>query len=100
MVWRGVLNSLGALVYIILVVTFINNAEKIFGQGEHKYFIPVIMLTLFVLSALVTSSLILGKPLMLYFDGQKKDSVKLLLYTIISLAVLLALVVLAYLGLR
>ena len=100
LILRGMLNALATSLYIIAIVTFINNAQKIFGNGDDKFFIPVIMLTLFVLSALITSLLILGKPLMLYFDGQKKDSVKLLLSTVISLAAILVLVLLSYLGLR
>lgn len=94
------IDSLGAVAYIFIVVLFLSNAEKIFGRADNKILAPVIMLTLFVLSALITSLLILGKPAMLYFDGQKKEGTLLLIYTIISLAVLFVLVVLAYLGLR
>jgi hypothetical protein len=36
---------------------------------------------LFVFSALVTGGLVLGRPLLLYIDGQKKEGVKLLLFT-------------------
>ena len=94
------LDALATSLYIIAIVMFFNNAQRIFGEQEDKFFIPVIMLTLFVLSVLITGSLILGKPAMFYFDGQKKEGIKLLFYTIISLAVILALVVLVYLGLR
>jgi len=95
----SILNSLGALAYIVLVVLFLNNAQSIFGKADN-FFAGVIMLTLFVLSALITSLLILGRPAMLYFDGQKKQGVELLLYTVLILVILFALVVLAYLGLR
>ncbi|MDO8668318.1 MAG: hypothetical protein Q7K35_04490 [bacterium] len=95
----GLLNSLGTVVYIIAVAAFLNNAQRIFGD-EKSFFIPIIMLMLFVLSALITSLLILGKPVIFYFEGRKKDSVKLLIYTIISFAGILALVILAYLGLK
>ena len=100
LVLLSVLNSLGVLVYVSLVALFFRNAERIFGNKPDNFLAPVIMLTLFVLSALITGSLVLGKPIMLYFDGQKKESIKLLVYTAISLAVILALVILAYLGLR
>lgn len=100
MILMGVLSSLGAVVYIIAVVAFLNNTQRIFGKGEDSFFVPVIMLMLFVLSALITGLIILGKPIMLYFDGWKKEAIKLLVYTIISLVVLFGLVVLAYLGLR
>jgi len=100
LVLTGVLDSLGTVVYIIAVTTFLNNAQRIFGDEENKFFIPIIMMLLFVLSALITGSLVLGKPIILYLDGQKKEGIKLLFYTAISLAVILVLVILAYLGLK
>lgn len=100
LVLSSVLSSLGAVIYIIAVVVFLNNAQRIFGKGEDSFFVPVIMLMLFVLSALITGSIILGKPAMLYFDGQKKEGTTLLFYTIISLVVILVFVILAYLWLK
>ena len=97
---RGVLNSLGTVIYIIAVTTFLNNAQRIFGKEDNSFFIPIIMMLLFVLSAPITGSFVLGKPIMLYLDGQKKEGVTLLLYTAFGLAVILALVILAYMGLR
>lgn len=94
------LHSLGVLAYVSLVVLFINNAEKIFGKEDNKYLAPMIFLLLFILSALITSLLVLGRPVYLYLEGKKMEGVKLLFYTIISLAVILALVILAYLGLK
>lgn len=75
------LNSLGVLIYIFLVSLFMNNGSKIFGQVDNKLISPIIFLLLFIFSALLTGFLILGKPLMLYIDGQKKEGVKLLFYT-------------------
>ena len=100
LVYLSILNSLGVLVYVSLVVLFMNNAEKIFGKMNNNSFAPIIFLLLFVLSALITGSLVLSKPAMLYLDGQKKEGITLLFYTIVSLAVILALVILVYLGLR
>jgi hypothetical protein len=96
----SVLHSLGVLVYVSLVALFMNNAEKIFGKTDNKFLSPVIFLLLFILSALITSSLVLGKPILLYLDGKKTEGVKLLIYTTVSLTVILALVILAYLGLK
>jgi hypothetical protein len=83
------LNSLGVLVYVFLVSLFMNNAEKVFGKVDNKFFAPVIFLLLFILSALTTGFLILGKPLMLYLDGAKKEAVKLLFYTGSSIFIIL-----------
>lgn len=95
----SVLNSLGVLVYVSLVVLFMRNAKNIFGENDN-FLTGVMVLLLFILSALVTGFLVLGRPAMLYFDGKKKEGVTLLIYTTISLAVILVLVILAYLGLR
>lgn len=77
----AVLNSAGVAAYIFLVAIFINNASKIFGPVDNKLISPVVFLLLFVFSALLTGFLILGKPVMMYLDGQKKEGVKLLLMT-------------------
>ena len=92
-------NSLCGLVYAALVVLFMSNAQNIFGKNDN-FLTGIIVLLIFILSALITGSLVLGKPAMLYLDGQKKEGITLLFYTIISLVVILALVIFAYLGLR
>ncbi|MFA6047258.1 MAG: hypothetical protein WCV59_04260 [Parcubacteria group bacterium] len=88
--------ALGEVVYIILVATFFRNAEKYLSQKPDTIFAPITLLLLLVLSAAVSGALILGKPATLYFDGQKKEAVKLfiltlgclLLFLIIALAIL------------
>lgn len=75
------LHSFGVVVYVFLVSLVLNNGERIFGAEDNELISPVIFLLLFVFSALLTSGLILGKPILLYLDGQKKESVKLLLAT-------------------
>ena len=85
------LNSLGVAVYVFLVSLVMNNGSKIFGEKDTAI-TPIAVLLLFVLSALVTSGLVLGRPVMLYLDGQKKEGVKLLVYTGLSLFILLVLV--------
>ncbi|MFA5155139.1 MAG: hypothetical protein WC453_01775 [Patescibacteria group bacterium] len=88
--WRGALDALGTVAYVALVSLVMNNAERFFGTTKTVVG-PIAFLLLFVFSALVTGGLILGKPLMMYLDGQKKESVKLLLYTGANLLVLLIL---------
>jgi len=88
---RAILNSLGVLIYVSLVATVLNNAAKIFGPLNNSMAGPIVFLMLFVFSALVTCSLVLGKPLLLYMEGLKKEGIKLFLYTGASLFVLLLL---------
>lgn len=96
MVSRSFLNSLGAAAYIAAVALFLSNAQNIFGKEEEKSFlIPLAMLLLFVLSAAVVGGLILGKPILLYLDGEKKTGIKLFLQ---SLAWLFGFTILAFLA--
>ncbi len=99
LIMLAILNSLGVGVYVFLVSLIMNHGSKIFGEKDTAV-TPVAVLLLFVLSALVTSGLVLGRPIMLYLDGQKKEGVKLLVYTGLSLFVLLILVLLTMMLMR
>lgn len=80
----GAMHSLGVLAYVSLVVLFMSNAQKIFGKNNNLT-TGVIVLLIFILLALVTGSLVLGRPILLYLDGKKAEAIKLLFYIIISL---------------
>ncbi len=90
--WLSVLNSLGVLAYVSLVVTFMQNAEKMFGK-EDNALTGVVVIMLFVLSAFITGSLVIGRPVMLYLDGKKAEAVRMLFYTGASLFILLLLAI-------
>lgn len=75
------LHSLGALAYVTAVATIMQNGAKIFGEKDN-FFSPVAFLLLFVLSASVVGALVLGRPILLYLDGFKKEAVKLFGYTV------------------
>lgn len=86
--WKtALINSLGTAIYIALVAFLMTNGNRFFGQGN-SILGGIGVLLLFTLSALIVGTLVLGKPLMLYLDGQKKEAVKLLFYTIIILAII------------
>jgi len=88
----GATHAFGVLVYIFLLATFFSQASDWLGKADQEIISPVAALMLFVFSALVTGGLVLGKPVMLYFDGHKKEGVKLLFFTGIGLFVFMALV--------
>ena len=85
----GIGNALGTVLYIFLISQIVIHGEQLFGKVENNFLSPMLFLLLFVFSALVTGSLVLGKPIMMYIDGQKKEAVRLLIYTGGSLFVLL-----------
>ena len=92
LVFYALANSLGVFLYVSGVAWFLFNGEKIFGQQEKNFWVPVAMLLIFILSALITGSLVLGRPIYLYLKGLKEESVKLLAYTIIFLFIITLLV--------
>ena len=77
-------NALGVTVYIILLVSFVFYVVEQFESEGFNIIIPIIMLSLFVLSASVMGYLFLAKPLMLYFDGKKKKAVSYFFKTVLS----------------
>jgi hypothetical protein len=88
----GATHAIGVLIYIFLLAVFFNGANDWFGKADKNIITPVAALMLFVFSALVTGGLVLGKPIMLYLDGQKKEGVKLLFFTGIGIFILMSLV--------
>lgn len=87
LIFISLLNALGTAVYIVAVSFIIRNGEKIFGKMEN-FLGPVAFLLLFVLSAAVTGALILGRPVILYFEDKKNEAIKLFLYTIVWLFII------------
>jgi hypothetical protein len=79
-------HSVGVLLYTALVVFILNNAQCIFGK-QMNYLGALAMLLLFVLSATIVGLLVLGKPVLLYMDGKKKEAIKLLFMTIVWLLI-------------
>lgn len=87
----GITHALGVFAYITLLSIFMSNASSWFGEKDQEIITPIVVLLLLVFSALVTGGLVLAKPLMLYIDGKKKEGVKLLFYTGLSIFVLILL---------
>ena len=89
--------ALAAVAYIILIVFGINRFSVLFP--EETIFIPMVMLSLFVLSAAVMAFLFFYEPFRLYIDGKKEDALKFFgkilgffaLFTVIFFVLILAL---------
>lgn len=75
-------NALATAVYITLVALLMFNGDRIFGSDDNSVITPISVLLLFVVSAGITASFVLLKPVMTYLDGQKKEAVMLLTYTL------------------
>ena len=81
LILQGFLFSLGVVAYVLLVVLIMVNGNSLFGT-MNNYWGPLAMLLLFTVSAAITGSLVFGKPVYLFLNGFKSESVKLALYTI------------------
>lgn len=74
------LNSISAAIYIALVVLLMNFTSSI-GTEDNSYIAPIMLVSLFTLSAAVMGYIFCYQPLKLYLDGEKKEAVKLFLQT-------------------
>ncbi len=95
------LNASGTALYVIFVSFFLFYAPQFFGENkEDTVFIPIAMLLLFVLSAAITGFLVIGRPVLWYLDGKKKEAVSLFMTTVGFLFVitLVAFLVMAVFG--
>ena len=89
------LHGAAAVVYIGAVVTFMLLAGPFFGTGV-EILGMMLMLMLFVFSAAFMSVVFFARPVTMYVDGQKKEALSLLAWTLASfctLGVLIGLVV-------
>lgn len=77
-----VVNAIGALGYILLVVSLMTYMSKHLPGKDPAFFAPLAFLSLFTLSAAVMGSLFIMQPLLLYLDGKKKAGVELFLKTV------------------
>ncbi|MDP2685385.1 MAG: hypothetical protein Q8P20_10235 [bacterium] len=60
-----------------------------FENKSNNFWTPVLILMLFVVSAAITGSLVLGRPIYLYLNDQKKEGLLFLTYTIAWLFMLM-----------
>ena len=82
------INSILTALYIALVSSVLFYGKN-FETGPDTVLMPMMMIMLFVFSATITAALVLGRPVLWYLDGKKREAVSLLLYTILIFFVLL-----------
>ncbi len=82
----ALLDALGTALYTGVISWVMNNGERFFGQS--RVFGPVAFLLLFILSASVTGSLVLGRPILMYLENKKREAVSVFIYTLVFLALI------------
>ena len=89
---KTILHTLGHALLVFLYVSgvawFMFNGKVFFGEFQN-FWGPVFMLLLFVLSATIVGTLVLGRPILLYLSGEKSEAVRFLVYTIFWLLVII-----------
>ena len=91
-VLQSLLHALGVFIYVFLIATIMNNGERLFGAMPKTVWGPVAFLSLFVVSAAITGSLVVLRPAMWYYGGQKREALQLLFSTIAWLAIMVIIV--------
>jgi|GEM_PF-546056 len=81
---HGFLHAAGTIIYITLVSLLLFNGSMFFGNGNSVLNV-ITMLCLLVLSITVVGTLLLGRPILWYFNGAKTEAVKLFFYSLIWL---------------
>jgi len=89
-------NAIAALIYIVLIVLLINSVTRIEAL-EASLLMPILMISLFTLSAAVMGYIFCYQPLRLYLDGKKEEAVKLFLKTVAIFAIVPVIISLLYL---
>ena len=94
---RAFLSAVGVVLYVVLLAWFMNNLHNWFESDSRSWLNPALFLMAFIISACITASLVLLKPILLYVEGQKKEAVHLFSFTLgflVLLAILIGLLVL------
>lgn len=79
------LNALSATGYIALVVSLIFYGPK-FEHEVNGIIVPIVILSLFVLSAAMMSTIFFYQPIRMYLNGEKEPAFDLFLKTLVIFA--------------
>ena len=88
---KSFLSAAGVFVYVSAVAWLGFNNQLIFGKAV-SFLMPLFILLLFLISATVTGLLVLGKPILLYLDGSKREALILFFSTLAWLITFLLMV--------
>jgi hypothetical protein len=97
---QGIVRALGVYAYALGVAWFLNNAPRFFGNRPTGAVGFSLVLMLFMVSALVTASIVLWSPARLMMEGKAKQAGMLLLATGTSMAVLAIIVAAVLIAVR
>ena len=76
------LQATGLVIYLVLISLFFNSMERSFTGPSTQFYAPIIMLLLFVISAVISGLLILGRAGFLFWEKRYKESFTLIGWTV------------------
>lgn len=76
------INAFSASAYIVLVVTIMNYLSQTLSNKPDTFGAPLLVISMFTLSAAVMAYLFLFQPLQLLIDGKKKAAINLFAQTV------------------
>ena len=88
------INAIVAGGYIIFIVLLITYGPTYVREKPETILAPMAMLSLFVFSAAFMGYTFLFQPTQMYLDGQKRDAIELFTKTLITFAVITAIIIL------
>ena len=77
------LQATGLVLYITLLSFFFNFIAPNISEKDAQFYAPIIMLLLFIISAVISATLVLGRVGFLFWEKRYKESFKLLAWTVI-----------------
>ncbi|MEK7630206.1 MAG: hypothetical protein AAB432_02370 [Patescibacteria group bacterium] len=77
----------GLTFYVSIFAISVQTAGSILPPIPEPIIPMIIFLLLFVFSAIICSALMLGYPIYLFFDNRKQEAVKILIQSVIWLAI-------------
>jgi hypothetical protein len=76
------LQASGLVTYIVFITTVLTNLSRFFRNGVAEFYAPIIMLLIFVFSAVISASLVLGRAGVLFWDKKYKEAFTLIGWTL------------------
>ncbi|MEO8065828.1 MAG: hypothetical protein ABI643_03170 [Candidatus Doudnabacteria bacterium] len=80
-IWHSLGHTVLVVIYVSFVAFIMSHGQRFFGETDGPW-TPVAVLMMFVLSATITGTLVLGRPILLYVDGKKKEALEFFGYTV------------------
>lgn len=76
------LQATGLVIYIVLISFFFNFVTPSFSNSTAQFYAPIIMLLVFIISAVISATLVLGRAVVLFWDKKYKEAFTLVGWTL------------------